>query len=125
MPGTDGQFLATLKFYGFNNASKANISIITPQEKGTWQIRTLVELPFVHRIDIVERGGVRYLVACTLKSGHAYDDDWRFPGKVYAGELPADLSGFDQNHQLELTVVKQGLQKTAIIRYRKTAFPSA
>lgn len=111
VPGTDGQFLATLRFYGFNNASKANISIITPQEKGTWQIRTLVELPFVHRIDIVERGGVRYLVACTLKSGHAYDDDWRFPGKVYAGELPADLSGFDQNHQLELTVVKQGLQK--------------
>lgn len=99
---------------------------LRPREKGTWQIRTLVELPFVHRIDIVERGGVRYLVACTLKSGHAYDDDWRFPGKVYAGELPADLSGFDQNHQLELTVVKQGLQKTtAIIRYRKTAFPSA
>ena len=29
VPGTDGQFLATLRFYGFNNASKANISIIT------------------------------------------------------------------------------------------------
>ena len=86
--------MATLKFYGFNNAGAANISIITPRGKGDWEIRTLVDLPFVHRIDVVERGGVRYLVACALKSGHEYDDDWRFPGKVFAAELPEDLSGF-------------------------------
>lgn len=111
VPGTDGQFLATLKFYGFNNAGAANISIITPRGKGDWEIRTLVDLPFVHRIDVVERGGVRYLVACALKSGHEYDDDWRFPGKVFAAELPEDLSGFDQDHQLKLTVLREGLQK--------------
>lgn len=111
VPGTDGQFLATLKFYGFNNAGAANISIITPRGKGDWEIRTLVDLPFIHRIDIVERGSVRYLVACALKSGHEYDDDWRFPGKVFVAELPEDLSGFDQDHQLELTVLREGLQK--------------
>lgn len=111
VPGTDGQFLATLKFYGFNNAGAANISIITPRGQGDWEIRTLVDLPFIHRIDIVERGGVRYLVACALKSGHEYDDDWRFPGKVFVAELPEDLSGFDQDHQLELTVLREGLQK--------------
>lgn len=111
VPGTNGQFLATLKFYGFNNAGAANISIITPRGKEGWEIRTLVDLPFIHRIDVIERSGVRYLVACCLKSGHEYDNDWRFPGKVYAAELPEDLNGFDQDHQLKLTLVQEGLQK--------------
>jgi hypothetical protein len=111
VPGTDGQFLATLKFYGFNNAGNANLSIITPRGKGDWEIRTLAELPFVHRIDILERGGARYLIACALKSGHEYDDDWRFPGKIFVAQLPEDLSGFDADHPLELTVLMEGLQK--------------
>lgn len=111
VPDTDGQFLATLRFYSFNNAASANISILTPKGKGNWEIRTLVDLPFVHRIDVIKRGGVRYLVACTLKSGHEYDDDWRFPGKVYIAELPTDLSGFHQDHQLPLTVLMEHLPK--------------
>ena len=91
VPGTDGQFLTTHRFFSFNDASEAVISVVTPIAPGQWQIRTLAELPFVHRIDIVERGGVRYLVACQLKSGHEYEDDWRFPGKVFAAVLPERL----------------------------------
>ena len=110
VPGSDGEFLATHKFYSPNDSKEAKIILASPSEDG-WKVKTLANLPFVHRFDVISRNGINYVIACTLKSGHEYKEDWRSPGKVQVCRLPEDLSKVTEENPLDFTVVKEGMLK--------------
>lgn len=107
VPGVEGAFLATHQFYSPNDSAEASLVCARRTEAG-WQVSTIAQLPFVHRFDMISSGGVSYVLACTLKSGHEYKNDWRSPGRLYIGVLGDDpekpvqfsvlLEGFGHNH---------------------------
>ncbi|MCI8403108.1 MAG: hypothetical protein HFI38_13640 [Lachnospiraceae bacterium] len=111
IPGSDGMFLATQKFYSPNDSKEAEIVLAAPRQEGGWKVQTLLRLPHVHRFDILRRNQVNYLIACTIKSGHDYRDDWTMPGKVYGAVLPKDIGAFDEEHPLTMQVIKDDLLK--------------
>lgn len=99
---------ATERFYSPNDGSKAAI-VYYQRKNGIWERNLLCKLPFVHRFGILEQGGIRYLIACTIKSAHAFKDDWTCPGRVWVGELDENLSLYDSDHPLKLTPLISGL----------------
>lgn len=110
LPDSDGIFLATHRSYSPNNAKEASIVMAKYTDNG-WSVQTLLELPFVHRFDILERDDRKYLIACTMKSDMEYKDDWRFPGAVYGCELPDNISEWNDNQRLEVQVIKDNMLK--------------
>ena len=110
VPGSDGAFLATHRMYSPDDNREASIVLASPAD-GRWKIKTLCRLQGVHRFDILRRNGVNYLIACTIKSDYEYDEDWRFPGKVFAARLPEHLEALPDEFELPLTVLKDGLLK--------------
>ena len=108
--GDEPILMATQKFFSPNNSAEAKIVYYT-RDDGKWNCHVLCDLPFVHRFGILDGGGEKYLIACTLKSAHAFKDDWTCPGRVWTAVLPKDIKQYDEDHQLELTPFMSGLYK--------------
>jgi len=111
VPGSNGEFLATQLFYSPNDSAEANIVYVTPQGKDDWKVQMVAKIPFLHRFDIVERDGVKYIIGCALKTGHKCKDDWSSPGLVCVAELPEDLSQYHENNLIEFTTIKTDMLK--------------
>ena len=109
-PGEEGILLATQKFYSPNDSANAKI-VWYAKEDGEWKCHVLCDLPFVHRFGIVTNGTKYYLVACTLKSAHAFKNDWTCPGRIWVSELPENIRAYDADHQLQLFPLESGLFK--------------
>ena len=86
LPGMDGQFLASQRFLPVFAGRDASI-VRAVHTDGGWQVEPWADLPYVHRFDILERNGHRYLLGCILSSSTSPTADFSVPGCLVAAEL--------------------------------------
>jgi hypothetical protein len=66
----------------------------------------IIDLPFAHRIDFVDRGGTRFLIAATLAAAKSDPAEWSKPGSLYASRVPRAAG-----ESWELTPVLEGIHR--------------
>lgn len=119
VPEREKAFVAIQKFFPIFQSEHAGIAYAKGRKviAEPWRVTRVLNLPFVHRIEIVQVGQVPFLVAGTLCGGKAFQDDWSQPGVVYAGAIPDDpsdkwslepiLEGISKNHGMHVTIIDE------------------
>ena len=117
VPGRKKAFVGIQEFFPIFQCEHAGIVYAEAGEVITepWQVTRVVDLPFVHRIEIVPVGSTPFLVAGSLCGGKTFQDDWSQPGTVYAGPIPESpsdkwslepiLKGISKNHGMHVAIM--------------------
>lgn len=113
---TEDSFFAIEGFYPVFQSEGAGVVYVSRNSDGNWQKRRVLDLPFVHRIEVVTVAGDSYLVASALAESKDSPEDWSSPGATYVGIIPDNpedglemskvLSGIHKNHGLHVTELK-------------------
>jgi hypothetical protein len=113
-PNENG-FWAIQKFFPVFKSEKSEIVFVSRNKDGHWTSVVRASLPYVHRIALVDIGGKRHILACTLCSEKAFTEDWSNPGAVYISRIPEDhsipltfqpiLENIPKNHGLSVSTV--------------------
>jgi len=106
IPWRKGEFLAVQNFKRNFEAQDACVVHGRPSAAGGWEVTPLLQLPYLHRFDLLERNGQYYFLGATLCSSKKEREDWSDPGKIYVGALSPDL-----DRPVALAVLKDGLTK--------------
>ena len=88
IPGKPGEFLAVQKFFRLYDWEEACLVWAKPDGKDGYKVKELFTLPYLHRFDLLERGGQVWFLGCTLAAHKQTREDWSCPGSVYVAKLP-------------------------------------
>lgn len=106
IPGKNGDFLAVQRFFPTFDSAEAIIVWAKPNPDKTWTITKVLDLPYVHRFDILTSNGKNYFVGATLCTTKQFKEDWSDPGKIYVGILPEEPT-----QPIQLKVIQEGLTR--------------
>ena len=88
IPGRERDFLAVQNFFPTFQSEKAAIVWGHLNDAEQWEIHSFLDLPYVHRFDLLAAPTGIWFVGCTLATSKKDKDDWSDPGKVWVGRLP-------------------------------------
>ena len=105
LPGRDGEFLASRRFFpGF--AAKHMEIALARRCGGEWRVEPWMELPYVHRFDLVEADGRRWFLGCVLTGTEQEQADFENTAFVAVGVVSEDDAPPKQ-----LTILPQPVHK--------------
>ncbi len=114
-PTNGDVFFAVTGFKPVFQAPESHFNVVRRESDGTWRMHPVEKIPYLHRFDIIVRGGVLYLLAATLCSAKREIEDWSSPGEVFVAPLDSKtlrpgkrktvLGDVTKNHGLTRTVV--------------------
>ena len=104
IPGTNGEFLAVQKFFRMFDWEEAKVVHVRPLAGGGYAVTDILQLPYIHRFDLLTVGGRHYFIGCTLATTKTTKEDWSDPGKIWVGE-------YTGAGPLQVSVLKDGLTK--------------
>lgn len=118
IPQEKDAFLAIQEFFPiFLSEDACIVRVNYDWSMKQWHVKRVLDLPFVHRIELVGMGQNRYIVASSLCKGKEYQEDWSQPGAVYVGSIPENIEdnwslqplieGITKNHGMYTTVIDQ------------------
>lgn len=85
-------FLAVQGFFKGFNANNATITKVIRNENGSFDMKSFIDLPYVHRICTVNVKNEKFLIAATLCEKKEFRNDWSSPGMVYIYQFQKDFS---------------------------------
>ena len=91
LPGQTNAFLASQNFFPGFQALECRI-VKAEWENGAWSVHPWIDFPYVHRFDIIERGGRCWLLACVLSGTSRASADFNNPGNLTVIELDAHMN---------------------------------
>jgi hypothetical protein len=104
IPGTDGEFLAIQKFFKLFQWEEAKVVRVRPLSTGRYAVEDVLQLPYIHRFDLLSAGGRLYFIGATLATTKESREDWSNPGKLWVGE-------YSGSGPIQVTVLKTGMTK--------------
>ena len=90
IPGQE-RLLAITRFYPVFDSRDAAVCLLEPTEAGylhPWRMREVAQIPFCHRIGVVENKNGLFLLACQVCGDKAFTEDWSVPGSLWTAPIP-------------------------------------
>ncbi len=107
VPEYEGYFFASKGFFSMVDGETSGVYLIR-YKNGEFREERIIDLPYLHRFDVLTIGAKRYFIGAALHSGKEDKEDWSKPGKLFVADMPMDLDG---KIHVELRLLKEGITK--------------
>lgn len=105
IPGKNGEFLATQKFFPGFNANDAKV-VHCKYINGKWEVEDYIQIPYLHRFDLLKSGNKIYFIGASLCTSKKDRNDWSDPGKIYGFEYFGEKNDIDKIEVIQENLVK-------------------